>query len=137
MPDIRYESKKDVPIDALVALYTSLGWSSAEKPAELQAALANSHAVVTAWDGERLVGLGNAISDGHLVVYYPHLLVQPDYQRRGIGTKIVRRLQERYDGLHQQTVIADGGAIDFYQKLGFTEACGCQALWVYDGEDHE
>lgn len=32
-------------------------------------------------DGERRVGIGNAISEGHRVVYYPHLLVHPDYFR--------------------------------------------------------
>jgi GNAT superfamily N-acetyltransferase len=33
------------------------------------------------------VGLGNAISDGALVVYYPHMLVLPEYQGRGIGRR--------------------------------------------------
>ena len=43
-----------------------------------------SHSVVTAWVEDRLVGLGNTLSDGHLVVYYPHLLVHPD--SAGVGS---------------------------------------------------
>ncbi|GAL03228.1 histone acetyltransferase HPA2 and related acetyltransferases [Photobacterium aphoticum] len=35
----------------------------------------------------RLVGIGNAISDGHLVVYYPHMLVHPDVQGQGIAAR--------------------------------------------------
>lgn len=69
-PDgISYSETRVLPAEQVVDLYRAHGWSSAEKPAELVPALAHSHALVTAWDGDRLVGLGNAISDGHLVVY--------------------------------------------------------------------
>lgn len=133
---IQFKQDHDLPAPALVGLYEANNWSSASKPAALQAALRDSHSVVTAWAGERLVGLGNAISDGHLVVYYPHLLVHPDYQRQGIGRAIVERLQNRYAGFHQQMIVADGEAIAFYQKLGFTRAGQTQSMWIYDGDDH-
>ena len=42
----------------------------------------------------QLVGINNAISDGHLVVYYPHLLVHPDYYRQGIGKRMMQALQK-------------------------------------------
>ena len=66
---------------------------------------------------DRLIGLGNAISDGHLVVYYPHLLVDPEYQRKGIGSQLMKRLMAKYEGFHQHVLIADGRAIDFYRKV--------------------
>ena len=137
MNAIEYKYSTELPADQVLALYRSLGWSSAEKPDLLLKALSNSHSVVTAWDGNRLVGLGNAISDGYLVVYFPHLAVLPAYQGNGIGTAIVRRMQERYAGFHQQTLVADGQAIKFYEKLGFNRAGQCQALWIYDGHDHD
>ena len=64
-----------------IALYVANAWSAAEKPIELLAALRNSHSLVTARLSNTLIGLGNAISDGHLVVYYPHLLVHPELSR--------------------------------------------------------
>ena len=96
----------------------------------------NSHSLLTAWDGGRLVGLGNAISDGHLVVYYPHLLVDPEYQGTGIGSELMRRLKAIYEGFHQHVLIADGRAIDFYEKCGFTRAGKTEPMWIYDGKDH-
>ena len=126
----------NLPADQVIALYRSNGWSSAEKPQELLAALAGSHRVVTAWDGDRLVGLGNSISDGHLVVYYPHLLVHSDYHGRGIGTMLARALIAQYRGFHQQILVADGRAIDFYKKLGFTRAGHTEPLWIYAGNEH-
>jgi GNAT superfamily N-acetyltransferase len=90
-----------------VALYRANAWSSAEKGEALREAMRGSHCVVTAWAEDRLVGLGNTLSDGHLVVYYPHLLVHPDFRRRGIGAEILRRLRRRYEALHMHILVAD------------------------------
>ena len=49
-------------------LYKANKWSSADKPIELYNGLMNSHSLFSGWDYNRLVGLGNAISDGYLVV---------------------------------------------------------------------
>ena len=75
----------DIITTEVVALYKANGWSSAEKPELLIAALKNSHSLVTARIDGKLVGIGNALSDGHLVVYYPHMLVHPDHKGKGIG----------------------------------------------------
>lgn len=133
---LNYQDTRDLPRDQVLALYAAVGWSSAEKPDELMAALAGSDAVVTAWDGDRLVGLANAITDGALVVYYPHLLVHPDYQRRGVGREIMRRVTEPYDGFHQQAILADANAASFYEKCGFTRPSSVRAMWIYQGNDH-
>jgi GNAT superfamily N-acetyltransferase len=121
----------------ILNLYKANKWSSAEKPEELMKALKNSHSIITAWDGDKLIGLANSISDGYLVVYYPHLLVHPDYQGKGIGKMIMDNLQEKYSKFHQQVLIADGRAIDFYKKCGFEKAGKCEAMWIYKGHDHD
>ena len=133
---IRYSEAHDLPLEDVLALYRANDWSSAQKPKLLQKALQASHSLVSAWDGSKLVGLGNAISDGYLVVYYPHLLVLPDYQGYGIGTELMRRLQAGYEGFHQQILVADGRALDFYRKCGFERAGKTESMWIYAGHDH-
>lgn len=96
----------------------------------------NSHSFVTAWDSDKLVGLGNALSDGFLVVYYPHLIVHPDYQGKGIGKLILDRFQEKYGEFHQQILVADGKAVSFYEKCGFEHAGDTKSMWIYKGDDH-
>jgi GNAT superfamily N-acetyltransferase len=134
--EIDYRLTRELPAEDIVALYRANGWSSAEKPRELLAALADSHSVVTAWSGGHVIGIGNAISDGHLVVYYPHLLVHPTFQGRGVGTELMRQLMNKYSGFHQQMLVADGRAIDFYRRCGFQRAGSTEPMWIYAGTDH-
>ena len=134
--NIEIKETKEINKDEIIELYRANKWSSAEKPDLLFKALMNSDSLITAWDGNRLVGLGNAISDGYLVVYYPHLLVHPDYQGKGIGRIIVDRFQKKYGNFHQQMLTADGKAIYFYRKCGFEKAGSTQSMWIYQGDEH-
>jgi GNAT superfamily N-acetyltransferase len=135
-PNTTLSERRDIPDDKVLALYIANGWSAAKKPQELLSALRDSHLLVSAWIGEELVGLGNSLSDGHLVVYYPHLLVLPKYQGRGIGGRIMEHMKMKYRGFHQHILVADGRAIDFYQKHGFEKAGKTQSMWIYEGGDH-
>jgi ribosomal protein S18 acetylase RimI-like enzyme len=134
---IEYSDRAKPSIEGVIGLYRAVGWSSADKPAALHGGLLASHSLMTAWDAELLVGLASAISDGHLVVYYPHLVVHPEYQGRGIGTALMKMMLARYGGFHQQALLADGRAIDFYKGLGFSRAGSTEPLWIFDGHEHD
>jgi len=134
--DIIISEKRDIEVDEIIELYKVNNWSSAKKPTALYKALTNSHSLISAWHKNKLVGIGNAISDGFLVVYYPHLLVHPNYQRKGIGLMIMDKMQEKYKGFHMQMLTADGQSIDFYKKAGFERAGKTQPMWIYKGKEH-
>ena len=136
MSQFIYREDHYLPLDQLITLYRANEWSSAEKGDTLRSALLGSHSLVTAWVGERLVGLGNAISDGFLVVYYSHLLVLPEFQGKGVGSEIMLRLKQKYKSFHQHILVADGKAIDFYKKCGFERAGKTESMWIYAGHDH-
>ncbi len=133
---ITYKETTDIPLEQIINLYKANKWSSADKPFSLLKALQNSHTLISAWDNDVLVGLANAISDGHLVVYYPHMLVLPDYQGQGVGKTLMEKLLEKYQGFHQHMITADADAIEFYQKCGFTRAGKTASMWIYAGDDH-
>ncbi|YAF96494.1 MAG: GNAT family N-acetyltransferase [Nodularia sp. CChRGM 3473] len=133
--EIEYQDQTKLPREQVINLYSQCGWSSAEKPEQLLLALANSHTVISAWRENLLIGLGNAISDGALVVYYPHLLVLPSYQNQGIGREIMKRLQSPYINFHQQILLSIDDAVPFYKKLGFQHSQGVKPMWIYDGND--
>lgn len=116
--EVEYREGAELPREQVIHLYSQCRWSSAEKPEALLCALSNSETVISAWHQNTLIGLGNAISDQALTVYYPHLLVLPSYQRIGIGREIMKRLQAPYRDFHQQILLAITHAAPFYEKLG-------------------
>ena len=126
----------DINEDEVITLYQANQWSSAQKPKELLAALRHSHTLIVARISGELVGLANAISDGYLVVYYPHLLIHPKYQRKGIGSQIMQTMLTRYKGFHQQMLTSDKEGIAFYQSQGFQKAGATQSMWIYSGSEH-
>ena len=134
--DVKVDINGGIQSAEVIALYRANGWSSADKPEQLTAALTNSHTLVTARIDTQLVGLGNAISDGSLVVYYPHLLVHPKHQGKGIGRLLMEAMQRVYGGFHQQMLTADGQAIEFYKAIGFRRAGRTEPMWIYAGNEH-
>lgn len=134
MVEISFNDK--ITEQEVVSLYRANNWSSAEKPVQLMAALRNSDSLITARISGALVGIGNAISDGHLVVYYPHMLVHPEHHKKGIGRKMMEAMKEKYSSFHQQMLTADGDAIAFYESLGFESAGQTQSMWIYSGNEH-
>jgi len=133
MIDISFEDTIETP--EVIELYKANDWASADRPAELIKALRNSHSLVTARKNGKLVGLVNAISDGYLVVYYPHMLIHPDYHGQGIGRLIMKAMFVRYESFHQQMLTAVVDAVGFYEKVGFERAGQTVPMWIYEGND--
>ncbi|PWW83106.1 GNAT family N-acetyltransferase [Prosthecochloris marina] len=134
--NVEIKETKEIPPESILELYKLNKWSSAEKPNLLYQALIHSNTLISAWIDQKLVGIANAISDGHLVVYYPHFLIHPDYQGKGIGKKIMEAMQNIYGNFHQQMLMADEKAIGFYKKCGFEKAGKTESMWIYQGNDH-
>ncbi len=125
---LTYSSTQSFSPSELSDLFHSVGWAVAKYPERLRQAMANSSSVFSAWDGDRLVGLINCLSDGTLTAYFHYLLVHPDYQGQGIGRELVRLMFERYADCVRKVLIADTGQVPFYEKLGFIVGAGCSAL---------
>ena len=100
---------------------------------QTQKALDNSLYTVIAVDDNQTIGMGRLIGDG---MYYmiADIVVQPNYQKQGIGNKIVNMIIEYVDkatpigGRSSIQLIAEKGKETFYEKMGFKiiphEFCG-------------
>jgi ribosomal protein S18 acetylase RimI-like enzyme len=95
-----------------------VGWPKPPSPEQHLAILRGSSHAVLARDGERVVGFVTAISDGVISAYIPLLEVLPEFQARGIGAELVRRLLGMLDGLYMVDLCCDEDVVGFYDRLG-------------------
>ncbi|WP_275259470.1 GNAT family N-acetyltransferase [Paenibacillus pinistramenti] len=105
-------------------------WESGKYPDELLQAIRGSHSVAAAWDGQRLVGLINALSDGALTAYFHYMLVNPEYQGQGIGRELMNRMLERYRDYKTKVLISYPDAVEFYTKNGFHSEDGAVPMFI-------
>ncbi|MDR1821329.1 MAG: GNAT family N-acetyltransferase [Oscillospiraceae bacterium] len=118
--NITYTAAKSYTAEQLRELFSSVGWLTANYPNKLVSALEHSETVFTAWDGEKLVGLINALDDGVLTAYVHFLLVHPDYQGLGIGKELLARVKERYSEYLYLMLVSDSDRSKaFYIREGF------------------
>ncbi len=120
MGAIHYASEKSFSAEQVERLFLSVGWVSGQYPQRLHRALMGSSFVLTAWDGERLVGLVRAIDDGELTAYVHYVLVDPAYHGRGIASRMIEQVKERYrDFLYIEVMPEESKNKAFYQRFGF------------------
>lgn len=119
---ITYSDTKIIAPAQLERLFLSIGWESGKYPERLSRAMANSSLVLTAWDGDRLVGLVRALDDGEVFACIHYFLVDAAYQGHGIAGQLMERLLERYkDMLYVKVMVSGHDAVPFYKHYGFTQ----------------
>ena len=117
---IEYKQIKDFDSDQLQELFLSVEWFSGNFPEKLQTALHNSSKVISAWDGNKLVGLIRGLDDGIWQATIDCLLVNPAYQGRGIASTLLKYLLNEYsDFLYIDVVPDEKKNVSFYEKHGF------------------
>ena len=119
---IEYKETKEFTSQELERLFTSVHWESGNYPDKLVLAMHNSTHVISAWDGDRLVGLVRALDDGATVAFLHYLLVDPEYQGLHIGDELMKRIMACFkDLLYVKIMPSDPKTIPFYQRYGFKQ----------------
>jgi ribosomal protein S18 acetylase RimI-like enzyme len=103
-----------------------VGWPNPPSPETHLKMLINSQHVVLAVDEitEQVVGFITAISDGVLAAYIPFLEVLPEYQNRGIGGELVKRMLEELKGIYMIDLLCDESLQSYYEKFGMFKSQG-------------
>lgn len=107
---------------SLVDLYSEtdgvIGLARRGEVERIKRAFLASYKVVTAWEGNRIVGAGRMISDGQCYGWIHDVAVRPSLQGLGIGKGVMDAL---LDGDEKLLVglTSSFAAVDFYTKIGF------------------
>lgn len=112
-------------VETYLALRAQVGWRCLDRQ-QAQQALDNSLKILTAYDGERAVGMGRVVGDGAVICYIQDLIVVPEYQSRHVGSRLIEELIAYVNGLTRKDtqmmlcLMCAKGREAFYEKHGFT-----------------
>ena len=102
----------------------------AEDLARLEQMLRGADIIITARDGERLVGISRALTDFAYCCYLSDLAVDEAYQHRGIGKALIAKTHETA-GLNTNLILAAAPKAEgYYPKIGMEHLKSC---WIFRG----
>ena len=116
LPPITYRRGNDLDLDELLDLYRSCSLG-ARRPIDDRAIfedmIRHANLVITAWDGELLVGISRSLTDFSNVTYLADLAVRESYQQRGIGVELIRQTREALGPQSMIVLLAAPAAVDY------------------------
>lgn len=115
-------STESITPEQLVGFF--VGWTRKPNPDTHLKLLRQSDYVVLAVDKAKVVGFITAISDGILSAYIPFLEVLPEYQNRGIGSELAKRMLDQLKDFYMVDLLCDPDIQSFYKHLGMDSATG-------------
>lgn len=122
MNKINYKQYNDYNESELLDLYKSVGWTSyTSRPETLKNAYKHSLFILAAYDEEILIGIIRVVGDGHSIIYIQDIIIQPNYQRKGIGSILLKEILEKYATVYQKILLTtnEEKTVQFYKSLGF------------------
>ena len=86
----------------------------------IQKMIDHANVIITAWAGDKLVGVSRAVTDFSFCCYLSDLAVDQSYQHQGIGKQLITETQRRVDPECMMVLLAAPKANDYYPKRGVT-----------------
>jgi GNAT superfamily N-acetyltransferase len=130
---IRYQvhpTGAELDLDQVIELYraSTLGERRPiDDRARMGQMLRGANLVISAWDGELLVGISRALSDFSYATYLSCLAVRESHQRHGIGKELIRRTQRA--GMPATVILlAAPKAAQYYPHIGMEAHNSCWLL---------
>ena len=136
MDEIIIEEK--ISVDEFFEIIESVGFKTYSRE-QVEKALQNTMYMVKAIVDNKVVGIGRVVGDYSIVCCLTDICVRPEYQGRGIGLKIVKKLKNMIeDGVKegekmQIELTPTAGNEEFYKKAGFKykpEKITGMYLWI-------
>lgn len=135
---IRYVENPVITLVDVLPIYEAVGWTNyTQNPEMLEVAYKNSLHVLAAFNEKGiLVGVLRAVGDGASILFIQDILVTPEYQHQGIGTKLLQQTLEKYKNVYQIQLATDNSmkTISFYESNGFTSLTSLNCVsFMYTG----
>jgi predicted N-acetyltransferase YhbS len=118
--NIHYSLEINPDPGQIIELYDNAGLPRPTQDNErIQKMYENSNLIVTAWDGELLVGVARSITDWVWSCYLADLAVRQEYKKMGIGKQLIELTREKLGDQSMVLLLSVPTAMEYYPKVGF------------------
>ena len=98
-------------------------------PKDLKRVFSNSRYVYFIYDENKLIGAGRALADGVDCSYICDVAIHPEYQGKGLGSKMILQLIEASKGHKKILLYAVPRKEKFYARFGFKKMKTAMAIF--------
>ena len=117
-----YKEDAELSVESVIQLYrrSTLGERRpVDRPDIFEGMLKNSDITITAWLGEKLVGIARTLTDYAYTAYLADLAVDAKYQKQGIGKQLIVETERRLSKECMVVLLAAPKANEYYKNIGF------------------
>lgn len=79
----------------------------------------NANLTITAWHGDKLIGIARSLTDFCYCCYLSDLAVDKKYQHKGIGKELIKRTQKEIGDDSMLLLLSAQDAMKYYPKVKF------------------
>jgi N-acetylglutamate synthase-like GNAT family acetyltransferase len=120
MNDITIEHARKITAQQLASVFARSGINRPTHNLTLmQAMVDTADSLVTAWDGDLLIGVARSLTDFCRSCYLADLAVDRAYQKHGVGKRLVEQVRGAIGADTILLLLAAPAAMDYYPKIGF------------------
>jgi len=110
--------------EEFIKLRYKIGWGKTDINMA-EKSLKNSLFHIVVRDDSNLIGMGRVIGDGSMYFYVQDVIVDPDYQKKGIGKLLMQQIEGYliHTALKGATIglLSAKGKEDFYRRFGYIQ----------------
>jgi ribosomal protein S18 acetylase RimI-like enzyme len=119
---ITYRTDRTPATEAVIELYENAGLPRPTQDKDrIEKMYRHSNLIVTAWDGELLVGVSRCITDWVWSCYLADLAIRKEYKKSGIGKKLIALTKETLGEQSMILLLSVPTAMEYYPKVGFSK----------------
>ncbi|WP_337954683.1 GNAT family N-acetyltransferase [Sedimenticola selenatireducens] len=129
--DIDYKVNTPIATDQFITLLreSTLG---ERRPVEdrdcMEGMVRNSNLMVTAWCGDKLIGIARSMTDFYFACYLSDLAVHEKFQGSGVGRQLQSITQAQLGPRCKLILLAAPAANSYYAHIGYTNNPRCWVL---------
>lgn len=127
---ITFSEQKDLDPAHLIRLFDQAPWAVGRTEEQAREMLKHTDLVLSAWDGEKLVGFGRVLTDYVFRASIWDVIVDQDYQGQDVGSQLMARILGHPTLAHVELFwLCTRDKQTFYEKLGFSDKEQTGMVW--------